>query len=979
MKFSRRHFLKIGSVAAAGLPFARLSLAREVVSVSTAAANAAAANAAATSADAATATAALADELFAHFREPSGTARPFVRWWWNGGRVVKEELLRELDVLHAAGIGGVEINTIQFPETADPMGVRELSWLSDEWLDMIEVAVTGAKERGLICDIIVGSGWPFGAENLTPAEQTQMLALGTKNLTGPQQYEVAASELLDEVNPPVMSKRAAQTKELVLLRLAPAFMAEFTPGVDLNAKLRDGHITIDVPEGEHVLYFLVKLTGFESVIRGAPGASGPVLNHYSKPAVQAYLDRMSRALTSRLGAHGMGQHFRACFVDSLELEGANWCDDMAAEFARRRGYALEPYLPFILLKTGRMGRALPGTYGAALSPSAQETIDRVRYDFEITKMELFRERFTETFVAWCRKHGVQSRMQAYGREFEPTDAAMTVDLPDCETWIRADVGMGIPEREPKLGRAYSPVNKFVSSGARLAGKRVVTCEEATNTELVFNAALDRLKVTGDQSNLSGVTHSILHGFNYSPLAAPFPGWVRYGTFFNERNPWWPYARRWIDYKARLSALFQNGVLQSEVAVMHPLADLWSRRGAPWDPFPENVLPEYGHNVWEAIHQNGSGCDYVSAAVIQQAKFDGGRMRFGERSYGVLLLLEVETLEPQTAKALLHFAAAGGRLVFVEKVPHRAPGLADHAARNREVVQAIDEVLQEYPRTALVYPAPGADEKLAEWYRRLQDIVGVEPFVKFVRLNSAVNQIHYRCGDRDVFFLANSSLEEACELDATFAANGKTAWLWNPETGERHVYPTAGAPNHLRLSFAPAESKLIVFDRPIEAAPSSESALEVMGGTKEINSISVHGLWRVRLEHVDGTTRSLTLDSLIDFNSREDLRSFAGVIHYETTVEFPASTPVVERHLDLGKVFGVSDVIFNGHRLGAKWYGAHRYDISDAVHPGTNALSIRVTTTLGNYLKSLPNNKDGAKWMKKQPYYPAGLLGPVRVV
>jgi hypothetical protein len=945
MKFSRRRFLKIGSVVAAGLPFARFSLAAGSTNV-----------------------AAADDGLFARFQNPRGLARPFVRWWWNGGRVVKAELLRELDLLQAAGIGGVEINTIQFPETADPLGVPELAWMSEGWLDMIEAAVAGAKARGLICDIIVGSGWPFGAEDLKPGEQTQMMALGTRNLTGPQQFRVATRDLVAEVNPPVMSKRPTQTKEFAALRLAPAFMSEFAPGLDLNAQLQAETLVVDVPAGEHVLYFLVKLTGFESVIRGAAGASGPVLNHFSKPAVQGYLNRMSAALTPRLGK--LGGSFRACFVDSLELEGANWCGDMAAEFSRRRGYAIEPYLPFVLLKTGRMGRALPGPSGAALGPAAQETVDRVRYDFEVTKMELFRERFTETFVAWCRDQGVQSRMQAYGREFEPTDAAMTVDLPDCETWIRADVGQAMPEREPKLGRAYSPVNKFVSSGAHLAGKRVVTCEEVTNTELVFNAALDRIKVTADQSNLSGVTHSIFHGFNYSPPEAPFPGWVRYGTFFNERNPWWPHFRRFTDYKARLSTLFQNGVAQSEVAIMHPLADLWSRRGAPWDPFPENVRPAYAHNVWEAIHQNGGGCDYVSESVLQRAVPDGGRLRFGERSYGLVLLLEVESIQPATAQVLQRFAEAGGRIVFVGTMPTRAPGLADHAARNRAVATALQAVAR-HPENTFVYPAPEAEESLGQWFRRLQDVVGSQSYVRFDRPIPAISQVYYRCGDRDVFFFANSHLEEGYELNAEFSIAGKTAWRWDPETGQRQVYPTAGEPGRLRLSFAPAESKVIVFDRDAGEAPAPARA-EVAAA-----AIGVPGPWRVTLEHVDGSTRSLLLENLVDLSTREDLRSFAGVIRYDTSVELPGRA-IAGRQLDLGKVFGVSEVTFNSCELGARWYGHHRYELSDPIQAGPNALTVRVTTTLGNYLKSLPNNKDGVKWLKKQPFYPMGLVGPVAI-
>ena len=34
---------------------------------------------------------------------------------------------------------------------------------------MLKVALDGARERGMICDMIVGSGWPFGGEFLEKA------------------------------------------------------------------------------------------------------------------------------------------------------------------------------------------------------------------------------------------------------------------------------------------------------------------------------------------------------------------------------------------------------------------------------------------------------------------------------------------------------------------------------------------------------------------------------------------------------------------------------------------------------------------------------------------------------------------------------------------------------------------------------------------------------------------------------------------
>ena len=58
-------------------------------------------------------------ELYHRFCNPESSDRPFVRWWWNGNRIQAEELVRELRLLHDAGVGGVEINPVKFPEEAD--------------------------------------------------------------------------------------------------------------------------------------------------------------------------------------------------------------------------------------------------------------------------------------------------------------------------------------------------------------------------------------------------------------------------------------------------------------------------------------------------------------------------------------------------------------------------------------------------------------------------------------------------------------------------------------------------------------------------------------------------------------------------------------------------------------------------------------------------------------------------------------------
>jgi hypothetical protein len=948
MKISRRNFVRIGALTPLvyGFPFStEIGNAAEVNSESAA-------------------------TLYKSFQNPSGAARPFVRWWWNGGRVVEKELIRELDILKEKGISGVEINPIAFPKGNNPMDYQALNWLSEEWLAVLKTTLIAAKERRISCDIIVGSGWPFGGEFLKEDEQLQLLALATKRLKGPQQLRIKKQELLAETD--FLMKRKAGSMELFGLRLSAAQLDAFSPGIDLSSQIKNAEIIIDVPAGDHVLYATVKLTGYSSVQYGSPGASGPVLNHYNKVAVQRYLDRMSDAITAKIG--NMGDHFRSIFVDSLELRGSNWCDDMLEQFKQRKGYSLEPYLPFILFKLSTKNTHT-GTQSIesaiTLSPKVQDEINRVRYDFETNRLELFNERFLHTFIDWCKKNNVKSRVQAYGREYYTLESAMLADIPECETWIRDDVGGDLPENAFKTGRAYRPVNKFVSSAARLTGKRVISCEEITNTDLVFNASLERIKITGDQSNLSGVTHSILHGFNYSPQEVPFPGWVRYGSFFSERNTWWPYLKTWIDYKARLSAVFQDSEMQSDIAIMFPLADMWSEAGLQYQQVPQIVYPKYANNIWESIHQNGGGCDYINENILQKCSFSNGQLHYNTRSYKVLLMPEMESIAPETPELLRKFAAAGGLVIFIGKEPVKAFGKQGAEARNQKVHSDIQSLKKAFPGNASFFPAP--KEKIIDWYAQLQSKFNVTPFVKFDKPASHVSQVYYKTDEADIFFICNYHLEKAHEFTATFNVRNKTAWLWDPETGKKYLYPYQRAKNNLKISLDPTQSMLIVFtnDTKGELYP-----LPKVAGKQPY---TIEGPWDVILEKVYEQPLKTKFKKLIDFKDDPELRSFGGVIFYEK--KFSVENPKNYNSLDIGKVFGISELEVNGRPLGFKWYGKHIYDLKEMLKPGENRIKIKVTTVLGNYVKSLKDNAVAQQWtsIKPQPLYSMGLVGPVNLV
>ncbi len=902
------------------------------------------------------------NEIFRDFQNPPAESKLFVRWWWNGNRLDKKEILRELDVMKAAGIGGVEINPIAFPREADPSGYEALTIFTDEWLEMLKVALTGAKEQGMVCDMIVGSGWPFGGEFLKKEEQSQMVTIETIDLEGGIKHDFKIQDLLDKVDPKIHSKSKTVYKDLIMARLVPKTSDDFIEGIDLMGRIDNEKLTIDVPNGKHVLYYVVKLTGYMAVINGAPGAGGPVLNHYSKEATERYLNKVSDHISGKIG--NMGDYIRAMFCDSMELEGANWNDDLPVEFEKRRGYSLIPYLPFVLKKVGHMGNRLEEEYGTKFSEKVTEEIKRVDLDMYQTRIELFKERFIDTFNDWCHKNNVQSRMQAYGRGMHPLEASMEIDIPECETWLFNDVGTQYPDTGLK-GRAPRMCNKYVASGAVLAGKKIVSCEEITNTAMAFMATLEHIKIAGDQSNISGVNHSILHGFNYSPPEVGFPGWVRYGTYFNEQNTWWPYFSKWADYKARISYLLQNAIPRANVGILQPLTDLWLKHGPQRDPFPRKWYPEYQNNIWEVVHQNGGGCDYVSENIINKATFEKGRMIYNERRYSILLLPEIETLDVRTTKSLAKFVQDGGKIAFIGKKPYKSPTYKNGDTTDATVKKIIDEVLEN--ENVILYPTPTGD--LIQWYGGLQDKLGLKPYVRFDKAYKYLSQSSYRIGENKLFFIANTSLSEHISVNVEFQVEDHFyPWIWNPETGEKLRYPTNGRNRQIKLEIPKASSVIIVFENDSKGEQFQPFDFKSTG--KKID-----GFWNLQLNHMNGQRQQLKLEALSDLTENSDTKNFAGEVIYEKTIDVGAKN---YQQIDLGDVQGVSELTLNGKLIGTRWYGAHVYKIKNVLQKGENTLSIKLTTLTGNYMKSLTDNPVAMGWTRQQNYYPMGIMGPVRI-
>lgn len=321
--------------------------------------------------------------LLENFRNPPADARMMMRWWWFGPAVTKAQISRELELMKAGGIGGVEIQPVYPVALDDPgKGFRNLTFLGDEFKAHLTYAADTAMRLGLRFDLTLGSGWPYGGPEIPVTMAAGRLRRVLQN------------------KPPFRLPDIGNGEQL---------LAIFSR--DAGGKLRQVG-TSSIPAGSAAVeYYIFSRTG-QMVKRASVGAEGFVLDHYSREALDTYLARTGSSLMDATA----GSKPKAIFCDSLEAFGSDWTRDLPEEFKRRRGYDLIPLLPMLASEE--------------TSPEARA----IRHDWGLTLTELAEERFIQPMQEFARRHGVQFRIQGYGIPPATLSTNRLVDLPEGEGW-----------------------------------------------------------------------------------------------------------------------------------------------------------------------------------------------------------------------------------------------------------------------------------------------------------------------------------------------------------------------------------------------------------------------------------------------------------------------------------------------------------------------------------------------------------------
>ncbi len=919
------------------------------------------------------------------FLSPEKKYRPIARWWWPGNDVTEEELRREIGVLDKAGFGGAEIQAFNkgfdFAAMPEAQQKRVSGFATPAFFENVAAAIDEARKHGLFIDYTFGSGWPFGGGyDITPELASIELRWTHMTVSGPTKFrervEVPSIDDGDPANPPAWLKglpdgwaermrKRTRVVAVVAVRgtdsrwewnqgggrqrsAAKSGELEAGSSVNLTAHLdSDGSLSWDVPAGTWQVFVFSQAPTGQRVNAGAGEGPQFVMDHLSAEAFAAHAKRVGDNAIPYIGKY-FGDGLRAVFCDSLEV-GANlfWSDDFLAEFKRRRGYDLLPYLPILKVQS----YAAP--FGVWVDRPVYEMAvigDAVRHDYRQTVSDLMAERFYGQFNKWAHDHKLLSRTQAHG---SPTDV--------LRVYGEAD----IPETEDLFAWGGYDFLKMAGSAAHVYGRSIVGSESFVWANSVYETTPEKVKVAADELLTAGVNAIVYHGFPYIMPGIPAPGWHpftgmlgdgNYSSQFNELNPLWPYYAPLNDYMARVQYLSQVGTNVAAVALYRN--DL-THGADEMSPVPK---------LNQALMDAGYNYDHLNVdALVRSTIRDKMLVTRGGAEYRALVLPALDMIDAALAETMQGWAKAGLPVLFAERMPARGDGLEENAQDSKRVLAAMG-ALHGLPNVVVA-----ADR--AELVTMLSR--AAEPNVRFH--GEAAPFIEKRIGKLNAYFLRNER-DAARHVHAEFEAEG-AAELWDPWNGK--IATMTGARRkgdwvELEFDLDPFGSALIVFDPESDAAaPTAKQA----GALQRMEPVGTGG-WKLTATGLvpSGKTAEIRreLPGLIDWSLDSELRGFSGRGVYTTTftVARDAGSRLI---LDLGNVREVAEVTVNGKHAATLLLRPYQVDVTEFVKSGENVLEIAVTNTLYNAMTMRdPRAFHPGPVEEPSGLMPGGLIGPVEM-
>ena len=568
-----------------------------------------------------------------------GTFRPIVAWAWND-TIKKERLAGQIRSIGDLGFGGFAIM---------PWWQLPYSFMSDEFLDGVEFALSKAEEKGLevwlFDDWLFPSGFGGGAVTSDVRYRAKTLKLVVNLLLEPgecfqmalpERFVAASLVAVDKYGNPA----GASPKPLMPRRRQIQYRAEQGRErlliVCWQVQSRDQYTTRSSGAVDDMTQYSVDMLN--------PSAT----RRFLELSHEKYYQRLARYF---------GGTLKGFFYDepgqSLPFP---WTEGFAEEFRAKKGTDLLEKLPLLLC-----------------APDRPESKTLLR-DYTDVWTDLCAENFYGEMARWCHEHGVLSvGHQLNDHQYE----ILASDNGDFfKNIVHSDhPGIDVVWDHVEPGK-FVDFPRFGGSAARILGKETALSESLGAMGHGMHA--DAMRYMLEHQIVRGVTKFYFMLFNYE-LKRQF---YFHPPDLSAKNPVMAaFGRMLTDRTNRLSTLMNTGRPAAEIGVYVPMSDIYTGCG----DVCKNVEAIANHLCYTQRE-----IDYLWDQAIRSLPLEDDALvaPAGSR-YRKIVIPEGAEIITDVAQRLEAFSCHGGQVLVVGTPPECLASFA-HSV---EGVDDLDGMLQ----------------------------------------------------------------------------------------------------------------------------------------------------------------------------------------------------------------------------------------------------------------------------------------------
>lgn len=930
-------------------------------------------------------------QLLTSFSSPAPELRPRVRYWVPQAAVTEAGIRRDVQRLASQGFGGIELVSMDMPKGIP----ASYAWGTPRWNHMMAVAADEAARHGLSFSVANGPSWPVAMPGVASADHPASL------------FELTYGEVLIEAGSRYQGKvpagkvsHAEGTPKVVALLAYPVTgdrTLDMTRAMDLTGAATGGGEAISfTPPTRDERWMLLAFWGQPATQKVG---SLYVIDHFASEGARASGDYWKGIFAAGLKRGAIDDIFN----DSLEYKvSMDWTRDLPATFRAQHGYDLAPYLPFIGFGNTYPRNDIPGFASADPIRAAQ-----VNQDYLDTLLALHIEHHLAPLQAMAEQHGANIRYQvAYNKPIGIETAAAAVGTPETEA----------------LGRGAIDGMRQMAAAVHLLGKPEFSVESAAEFGNGYGQSLRDILWWSKRAWAAGVNSETLHGAGYDGgydgpgnVEGLLPGveWPGFHPFGGKATNMWNreasplFARTLTQYLARGNALLRRRA-KVDVAIFRAGLDVFND-------------PDVGKGDGQALYPDsglladgGFSYDFVSPALLALPQSEAGDQSIAPAGpgYRALLVPDAKMISLADLTRFERLAARGVRILFIGELPEHGRSYAAvlRGETDERIAAAVARLLS-MKGVAHVGTYDVVPRKLHE--------MGVRADAEAMSGAGVLAQ-HRVDGPNDIYYLYNYN--QISSKDAGTVINrspdrtsypaldpakltGKTVRFSLAGTGRPYLlnawsgtitpipaYSVRPGRIELTLSFDKDEALFVglLDDRTVraqglnprpghlEADQAANAELFYRAGILGRRTISTSQAitgWQLSFA---GVAKPATgVSSFLQSQRRDvgpltigdelaplrllapELRDLAGTATYRARVSLPSFERAKSGYLlDLGTVEGPYQVMVNGRMIEGADQLDPVLDVSAYLKRGSNAIEVRVATTLCGSVRCDPVRDEG---------------------